>query len=321
MACGPKAADSPPPAVVPSRGSEGAAEAHDLVVAAASCWFGGTWADALGEEGPPKEGAIESRCRDVERRVWEGAEDATHYEQLRALEANAVAAVTAQVEFLARREAMPAARREALVTLTAALADAQREGMMARRAAERVKRDLDREPEKLSTDEVSAVAPLREQRKVDALLSLPASDLSAEANALGLLSALDRVQIARGLPKHLKVYAVAGAFHSLFGVDVPKVPEDATQKLVPGTWLSFLSDTAKAAGYPVGADAKTPRQRDSLAWAGMLEGFADKLRADQNGISAESPLSRVVAMTVHRLHAEYEAQRAAALTLRSSAAR
>jgi len=50
----------------------------------------------------------------------------------------------------------------------------------------------------------------------------------------------------RGLPKHLKLYAVPDTFQLLFGVTVPDVPQDATRKLVPGTWLKFLSDTASA---------------------------------------------------------------------------
>jgi len=104
---------------------------------------------------------------------------------------------------------------------------------------------------------------------------------------------------------------VSDEFQLLFGVTVPDVPQDATKKLVPGTWLKFLSDTASAAGHPVDAKAKTPREKDALAWAGMLQGFADKLKADADGIATTTDLSKVVITTLHRLEAEYSAQQAA----------
>jgi hypothetical protein len=303
----------------PAPAAQASDEAQALITLTASCWFGGTWADSLGEQGAVKESAIESRCRDLERRVWGGATDNVHYEQLRALEMNAVADVIAKVDETARSEGPSgAARRDALVKLTTALAEEQRELMAARRASDRVKRDLDREPEKLNPDEVAAVAPFRAHAKLDALLALEAGDLSREANALGLLCALDRVELARGLPKHLKLYAVADAFHGLFGVDIPRVPQDATEKLVPGTWLRFLSETAKAAGHPVSASASTPRERDALAWAGMLEGFSDKLKNDTDGLPPGSSLGQVVTVALHRLDAEYRAQLAAESTLHAS---
>jgi hypothetical protein len=60
--------------------------------------------------------------------------------------------------------------------------------------------------------------------------------------------------------------------------------------------------------------AKTPRERDALAWAGMLQGFSDKLTADSDGISNATDLSRVVATTQHRLEAEFKAQQGAEAT-------
>jgi hypothetical protein len=161
---------------------------------------------------------------------------------------------------------------------------------------------------------VDAVQPLRAHAKLEALLNLQAGDLSKEANALGLLLALDRVELARGLPKHLKLYAVGDEFHLLFGVALPEVPADATRKLVPGTWLRFLSDTATSAGHPVPAKAKTPREKDALAWGGMLEGFHDKLQADSDGVATTTDLSKVVTVVLHRLEAEYTAQQAAEAT-------
>jgi hypothetical protein len=203
------------------------------------------------------------------------------------------------------------------VSLTAALAEALKETTDARRAGDRVKRDLDHEPDRLSADEVEAVKPLRAHAKVEALLSLQAGDLSKEANALGILCTLDRVELARGLPRHLKLYAVADSFHVLFGVSVPDAPEDGSKKLVPGAWLRFLTETARAAGHPVPDKARTPREKDALAWAGMLEGISDKLKADGAGIAATTDLSRVVITVLHRLEAEFNAQQAAETTERT----
>jgi hypothetical protein len=266
-----------------------------------------------------KQKGIEVRCQDLERRVWAGAQDKTHYEQLRALEMNAVADLVAKVDETARVEKIDAPTRDALIRMASAVADEQRELMLARRAADRVKRDLDHEPEKLNLDEVAAVGPLRDNAKLYALLKLDVGSLSKEAHALGLLGALDRVELARGLPKHLKLYAVADEFHALFGVAVPDVPQDATRKLVPGTWLRFLSETAAAAGYPVGDKAVTPREKDALAWAGMLRGFSDKLKADADTISPSTDLAHVVTVALHRLEAEYSAQKAAEDTLKPPA--
>jgi hypothetical protein len=315
----PPAASTPPEpaAAAPAKTQE---EAHKLVVLAASCWYGGLWGDALGEQDQAaKHAGIEARCHEVERRVW-GADDKTHYEQLRALEQNAASDVVAKVDETAKNDAVDGPRREALVKLTGALAEAVRETMLARRASDRVKRDLTTEPDKLTKDEVEAVFPLRSHQKLEALYKLEAGDLSKEANALALLCALDRVEMARGLPKHLKLYAVADSFQILFGIASPDVPEDGNKKLVPGMWLKYLGETAKAAGHPVPDKAKTPRERDAMAWAGMLEGFSEKLKADSDAIATTTDLSKVVTTVLHRLEGEYNAQRNAEATMKPKTA-
>jgi hypothetical protein len=277
--------------------------------------MGGIWAEGLGEQRDDKAKGVEVRCRDVERRVWPGIDDAVHYEQLRALEANAVADAEASVDRAARAGGQSDAERERLVRSVGALADAAKETMLAHRAADRVKRDLDLEPEKLTADEVDSVASLRAHAKLKALLELDAGNLSVEAHALGMLLSLDRVEMARGLPKHLKLYALADTLHILFGVPVPDVPQDATKKLVPGTWLRFLSDVAASAGHPA-PEGATPKQRDAMAWAGMLGGFSDKLVPDEKALDPSSDLARVVAVAVYRLKEELKAQQAAEGTVR-----
>ena len=308
-----------PPAAPTAASSATQNEAHKLVVAAAACWFGGVWSDALGEQDEMKVRGVEGRCKEVERRVW-GTDDKGHYEELRAIEMKAAADVVAKVDETAKVDGVDGPRRDALVKLAAAVADAQRELMIARRAGDRVKRDLDREPEKLTKDEVDAVGPLRAHAKLEVLLKLEVGDLTKEAHALALLGALDRVEMARGLPKHLKLYAVADEFQLLFNVTVPDVPEDATKKLVPGTWLKFLTATAAAAGHPVSDKAKTPKEKDALAWGGMLQGFSEKLKADYDGIDTTTDLSKVVSVVLHRLEAEYSAQQAAEATKQKPAA-
>jgi hypothetical protein len=303
----------------PERPAPAQEEAHKLAVEAASCWFGGLWSDALGEQDQAKQAGTEARCSDLAKRVW-GTDDKAHIEHLRALESDAVADVVAKVDSLSKNDSVDGRRRDALVNLTTALAEAEKETMLARRASDRVKRDLDHEPEKLTGDEVDAVIPLRSHGKIEALYKLDAGDLTKEARALALLCALDRVEMARGLPKHLKLYAVADEFKLLFGVTVPDVPADGSKKLVPGTWLKFLSETATAAGHPVSAKAKTARERDALAWAGMLEGFSDKLKAEADGVTPATELSKVVTVVLHRLETEYRAQQAAESTKQKPAA-
>jgi len=309
----PVASDTAPPTPPPPAQAQTQEEAHKLLVLAVSCWFGGAWSDALGEQDQMKVTGIENRCHELEHRVW-GADDKTHYEQMRAFEQNAASDIVAKVDETAKSDSVDGPRREALVKMALALEGAMHETMAARRAADRVKRDLNHEPEKLTQDEVDAVLPLRSHGKLETLLNLEAGDLTHEAHAMALLCMLDRVELARGLPKHLKLYAVADSFQLLFGVTVPDVPEDGSKKLVPGTWLKFLVDTAGAAGHAVPDKAKTPREKDALAWAGMLEGFHDKLKADSDGIATSTDASKVVTVVLHRLEAEFNAQQAAEAT-------
>jgi hypothetical protein len=309
----PVATDTAAPTPPPPAQAQTQEEGHKLLVLAVSCWLGGAWSDALGEQDQMKVTGVENRCHELERRVW-GSDDKSHYEQMRAFEQNAASDIVAKVDETAKSDSVDGPRREALVKLATTLEGAMHETMSARRAADRVKRDLNHEPEKLTQDEVDAVLPLRSHGKLETLLNLEAGDLTHEAHALALLCMLDRVELARGLPKHLKLYAVADSFQLLFGVTVPDVPEDGSKKLVPGTWLKFLMDTASSAGHPVPDKARTPREKDAMAWAGMLEGFHDKLKVDSDGIATSTDASKVVTVVLHRLEAEFNAQQAAEAT-------
>jgi len=299
----PPSSGSSAPEAAPLRPEAG----HNLAVIAAACWFGGVWGDAEGDSPETRAKASEARCHDVVRRVY-GHDDTTRYEQLRAIEGDVVADIAGKVETLAREDSDDAPRSQALAHLVQAVAVAQREAMFARRAALRVQRDLDHEPDKLNADEAAAVAPLRDIRMLQALLSFNEVDLAHDAHALGVLSALDRMDISRGLPRHMKIYAVGGINQVLFGAPSPAVPDDISRPLKRGLWLVYLTDTAKAAGHPVPDAAKTPKQREPLAWTGVLEGYGDKLRADIDQLVHDTRLHHVVSVVIQRLDVEYKAE-------------
>jgi hypothetical protein len=227
------------------------------------------------------------------KRVW-GAEDHTKLETLRALDAGAVNEVAAKVG------------ANDAGTLVRAFADAQREALEARRAAEKVKKDLagTREEEKLTGDETSAVPTLKAAGALQRLMTLDAGSLTKEAHALAVMTAMERIESSRGLPKHLKTYAMQGSFTALFGAPEPQLPADATKRLPKGAYLAYLSDVAKAAGHPVPDAVAAPRDREPQAWAGVLAGLGEKLRPDVDGIGKDTPLADVVAHIVKRLDTE-----------------
>ena len=283
-------------------------EGHRYFVSVAACWFGGLWGLTEGDSAETRKAADQARCHEVVRRTY-GADDQTHYEKLRALEPNEVEKLGTKLEGLASSDPVDGPRKEALVKMLKAFADAQRENMFARRAADKIKKDLkgDKEPTKLSKDEAEAVEPLRAHKGLEELFNLAASagELGGEAHALAVLTAMDRMTDTRGLPRYMKIYTVGSAFSLLFGVAAPEVPSAAATPLKPGTWIGYLTDVARAAGHPVPDTAKTPKDRDALAWAGILQGFADKLKADSAKVSAVTDLGKLLPAVSKRLEQEY----------------
>jgi hypothetical protein len=293
---------TPPPAAPLASNSLGA---HKLAIKAASCWFGGVWADAIGEAPENRKLSDEGRCNEVVREVW-GAEDKAKYEQLRALDEHAVEDVLSKVG-----EGTPSGKE------LRAFVEAQHEAMDARRAGDRIKKDMagDREHERLTPDEAGATKALTDDDALDALIKLNVGDLTREAHALGVLTAMARIEASRGLPRHVKVYAMQGPLFSLFGMAAPtNLPSDATQPLPKGAYLIYVSDAAKAAGHPVPDAAKTPKEREPLAWSGVLEGITEKLRPDVDSVPRDSQLPDVLDRVVHRLEAEFKAERNALAT-------
>ncbi len=299
----PASTDAPVSAgALPTGGGDG--KAHALVLAASSCWLGGLWSDAAGATPASRRPASEQRCTALVDKMY-GSADRAKYDQLRKIDPAIVADLRAQIGKLADGDAVDGPRKAALQKLLDVQAAAQRENNEARFAADQVKGDLKtNEPEQLSKDEVAAVPALRAHAALASLLSLDVGDLSAEAHVLGLFCAMDRMELARALPKHLKVYAVSDAYQLVFNVAPPAVPTDATAHLKPGTWLAYLTDVARAAGHPVPDTAQIPREREPWAWGGVVEGFADKLRAETPKLRGD--VAQISNVVVQRLDAEWK---------------
>jgi hypothetical protein len=268
--------------------------AHALVLRATACWMGGIWGDARGEDGTDRMAGIERRCnallreidltkreRDRARadRVPAPAPEEAYY-PLRAVEPHIVDGIADEVASRATKDPVEAPDAQNLVTLLRAVAAGTRETIRARRAADVVKADTVDQPvnPNYAADKAKAAAELEARAGIDALMTVDVGRYTEEARAIGSLTAVDRLEIARGLPKHLKIYAVGAAFEHIFHVAAPNVSPVAEAPIVSGIWLGYLTEVAAAAGHPVPGDAHDPQNREALAWAGVLGGFADRLR-------------------------------------------
>ncbi|HVW24502.1 MAG TPA: hypothetical protein VHC69_04000 [Polyangiaceae bacterium] len=281
-------------------------QAHQLVIAVAACWLGGVWSDAEDVPEETRGADAERRCHEVMNRLY-GSDDKARYERLRALDVTEVAAAKERIMAVLGGDSVDASRSPALGSLFDGVAAVERENLSARRAADRVKKDIDRErtPGKLSDDVVDAVGPLSESKALLGLLELDAGALTHEARAFAILAAMDRMEIARGLPKHLKVYALERPFGALFSVPSPEIPRDAHTPLKGGVWLDYISSAAESAGHPVPLQAKSLTDRELLAWGGALAGLADKLGVEAAAMSSATELQRVATAVVQRLENEY----------------
>ncbi len=269
-----------------------------VVVAAASCWLGGLWSDAVGEKklawSDTRTAGIDKRCKDV---LDTGG--------MRTIDPRAV-------ETVARKLSSDSQK-----TLLREVANAARETQSARHVADRVKADYADDTTTLTernSDKLFAAPALR---KTDALFALmhDSGPFAADAHAIALLLTLDRLEIARGLPKHLKIELLAGPFQEVFGVAAPELPHDDAAPLPTGTWLSYLSVAASAAGHAIPEGSSTdPAHREPLAWNGVLEGLADKLRTLAPHMGDSKPLGQVVGSVVTRLDDQYATQRSVALS-------
>lgn len=276
---------------------------YKLGLLATACSMGGVWSDA--ESVPPADwrNRDDQRCKDLVASVY-GRFDSARYEQLRAGDAQAVNDLLSKI-----RATEPAATRDRTVALFRDVAAAMHEGMLARRAADRVKIDYDADAleTKLTADERTASKALSQHGALDHLL-ITTDKTAADRRVLGVLLALDREEMARGLPKQLKFYALGHVLTAVFSAPPP--PADVltpTATPRPGTWLAYLSGVAASAGHPVpDSPALTNKLRETLAWTGVGHGFADHLRHEVASLPNEAvpELSRVASEVATRLETE-----------------
>ena len=276
---------------------------YKLGLLATACSMGGFWSDAEGVPPADWHKRDDQRCNDLVVSVH-GHPDVARYEQLRAGDADAVKDLLAKI-----RATEPPATRDATVALFRDVAAATHEGMLARRAADRVKVDYDAESveAKLTADERTASKALAQHGALGRLL-VTTDATASDRRVLGLLLALDRMEMASGLPKQLKLFAVGHVLTAIF--ETPPPPAAALKPTAaprPGTWLAYLSVVAARAGYPAAeSPALTHKMRETLAWSGVGRGFADRLRREAASLpSAAVPeLSRIATSVATRLETE-----------------
>jgi hypothetical protein len=289
------------------------ASAHDLVIETASCLLGPLWSEAEGEAGETakeRRAATAKRCASVVHAVT-SEDDPMKVEALRMLDASITDPLVAKVKELDDQDGELAKFASALVATARESAAARRAAAKLRADIERLKTDKDkaaareRDADRLSADEANVVSVLRTGAGLDALARTSGA-YASEAHAAAVLFALSRVRAAQDLPKHMKLYTVAPAYSAIFGVPPPPLPQNAKDKLKPGTWLAYVTAVAAACGHPVPDTAKKPKEREPLAWAGVLAGFADRLKTDAPQIK-DAGLAEVVKLVVDRLETRAQA--------------
>jgi hypothetical protein len=299
-------------AIIPSLAEPSAnGKAHALVVEAAACWLGGLWSDAVGERANHRATGIRDRCLDVVESVGDASK--VSYYPLRAVDAETVGYLAEHVRDVAEHDEHDAPHAKELGSLLMKIADASRDSVRARRAADDVKTwyDSSATTEDRNDRKIDAAPHLRESRGLHELFAYR-GPYAADARAIALLLAIDRMEIARGLPKHLKVYAVEGALKDVFGADPPELSERASDPIPTGTWLGYLSAVANKAGHPVPSEYQKPEYREPFAWIGTLEGLADRLRP----LQPDPAIAAVASVVIERIDDEATGVRASSAALR-----
>lgn len=229
----------------------------------------------------------EGKCKELIV-LADGKDNPDEMAPLRAIDGNVTREMSEKIEKFAHADGMPFGQATAAGKLFSAIVDAQRESLAARKAAESIKTDPD--SEKVGAGDTVAVKDLKPTFALEALDKFDQAPYAKDAKALALLTALDRIKAAANLPKHLKLFAVAGPYKIVFGVE-PSIKMDEPRPIRPGTWLAFEMQTAAAAGHPVPAATTDPKEQARLAWAGILEGFSDRIQAAK---APDSPLADLV---------------------------
>jgi hypothetical protein len=235
-----------------------------------------------------------------------GEDDPSKIEALRVLDASITDALVVKVKERGQADGKSNTDALALENFAAAVVSASREATTARRVATKIRADIEklktdkdkaqaheRDADRLSADDASAVPSLRASAGLEGLLDASAGDYAADAHAIGVMLALTRVRSGQDLPKHMKLYAVSPAYGAVFAAKPPPLPEHARDRLKPGTWLAYIIHVAAACGHPIPAGAKTVKEREALAWGGALAGFADRLEAAESQIKNPELLEAV----------------------------
>ncbi len=267
-------------------------EAKKLVATSVACIVGELWNDAEGDAATAAQRAgIAHVCASVVRSVT-GEEDPAQIEALRMFDVAITQPLAKKVKELAAADGLDDARSAALERLESSVVAAARESANARRAAAKLRADIeklasdrqkraarDRVALRLTVSEAPAAAALRSASALDALMQMPDEGEGRGAHAAGLVLALVRVRAAEDLPPHMKLYVAGPALAAVFGVPPPPLPTRRTDRLKPGAWLAYATAVAKACGHPV-ALATPPKEREPAAMSGILAGFSDRLQTE-----------------------------------------
>lgn len=270
VGCGSAASYRPPTA--PARETRTtAADDERTVNTSIACFAGGVWDDVLGV----RPDACAALAVDV---LGANPSDAATRAAVRAIDPRAVDRIVSTLADESHR------------SLVLAVARAAREAMRARAAAERVR--------KAGGDAVQVDAEDAALSARDALSSLAAMS-SPTAKVVTLVLAADRLENVRGMPARAKLAAAAPTFEVMFDVTRPVY-------YVPGAWLGFVVDAAKAAGHAAPSTGGA-REREQAAFAGVAAGLADRFEAAAKSTAGEpKSVARAYTKRLHIALGEYE---------------
>jgi hypothetical protein len=206
---------------------------------AIGCQVGVAWSESLGALGEEAVLATLRRCRTISSELL-GAKigDEAMLQKVRDVDAATLDKIVAQIQKAGGE----------LAPLVKASGDAAREAMLARRAAESVRKGGNTSAAEKALSAKDALANLWGRKE-------------KEAKTVALILAADRIETARGLTGAAKVATAAPGFEIVFGV------------APTSDWESYLVAVSKASGHP-GTDEKT-------ALAGIVAAFAE--RFEQQG--------------------------------------
>lgn len=215
--------------------------------AALGCFSGGSWMEAVGSIGEERTLATVRRCRTLlTEALGKKPDDDAGLASVRAIEPAMVDALVAAIE--------KSGGSGAFVRL---YADAAREALAARRAADRARAGKPADEQALGAKE--------------ALAKLHAST-DKVARVAALVVAADHLESSRGLDSKTKALAASPAFEVVFGVPRHE------------SFSSYARAVAKASGHPVDDGAKELALMKALAAA-----FADRFEALEKQLPAGEP--------------------------------